>query len=175
MQHSGLEDFPQSLVVYPGSGHWPLQRPAISTEQSKGQMQSVEIPLYQTGKLPVAAFQIGAAQDQQTKSAEAVLECASRSHNLSLFVLILAENVKSFQSSVPISYRVHCQSIIYCSHRIFANMVSTTVRIDHFCTEIRTVTFDCTDSPVHCFCTFRLLILSRTNLESRRRELSSLV
>ena len=35
-------------------------------------MQSVEIPLYQTGKLSVAAFQIGAAQDQQTKSAEAV-------------------------------------------------------------------------------------------------------
>jgi hypothetical protein len=37
------------------------------------------------------------------------------------------------------------------------------------------VTFDCTDSPVQCFCTFRLLILSRTNLESRRRKLSSLV
>jgi hypothetical protein len=35
-------------------------------------MQSVEIPLYQTGKLSVAAFQIGAAQDQQTKSAEPV-------------------------------------------------------------------------------------------------------
>jgi hypothetical protein len=44
----------------------------ISTEQLKGQMQSGEIPLYQTGKLSVAAFQIGAAQDQQTKSAEAV-------------------------------------------------------------------------------------------------------
>eukprot|EP01043_Picozoa_sp_COSAG02_P131062 COSAG02_NODE_68831_length_218_cov_11.151261_1_plen_53_part_01 len=35
-------------------------------------MQSVEIPLYQTGKLSAAAFQIGAPQDQQTKSAEAV-------------------------------------------------------------------------------------------------------
>eukprot|EP01043_Picozoa_sp_COSAG02_P016395 COSAG02_NODE_719_length_18061_cov_31.886594_7_plen_78_part_00 len=38
------------LVVRSGSGHWPLSRPVISTEQSKGQMQSVEIPLYQTGK-----------------------------------------------------------------------------------------------------------------------------
>ena len=72
MQHSGLEDFPQSLVVYPGSGHWPLSWPVISTEQSKGQMQSVEIPLYQSGKRSAPAFQIGAAQDQQTKSAEAV-------------------------------------------------------------------------------------------------------
>eukprot|EP01043_Picozoa_sp_COSAG02_P041826 COSAG02_NODE_3503_length_6644_cov_3.803820_1_plen_58_part_10 len=32
------------LVVRSGSGHWPLSRPVISTEQSKGQMQSVEIP-----------------------------------------------------------------------------------------------------------------------------------
>eukprot|EP01043_Picozoa_sp_COSAG02_P024189 COSAG02_NODE_1315_length_13314_cov_30.517291_2_plen_77_part_00 len=59
-------------------------------------------------------------------------------------MLILAENVKSFQCSVQVLYRVHCESIIYCIHRIFANMVSATVRIDHFCTEIRTVTFDCT-------------------------------
>ena len=60
------------LVVYTRTGHWPLSWPVISTEQSKGQMQSVEIPLYQTGKLSAAAFQIGAAQDQQTKSTEAV-------------------------------------------------------------------------------------------------------
>eukprot|EP01043_Picozoa_sp_COSAG02_P025486 COSAG02_NODE_1434_length_12632_cov_16.006144_6_plen_91_part_00 len=90
-------------------------------------------------------------------------------------MLIQTENVKSFQSSVQILYRVQYESMIHCIHRNFANVVSTTVRIDHFCTEIRTVTFDCTDSPVHWFCTFRLLILRRTNLESRRRELSSLV
>ena len=60
------------LVVYTTTGHWPLSRPVISTEQSKGQMQSVEIPLYQTGKVSAPAFQIGEAQDQQTKSAEAV-------------------------------------------------------------------------------------------------------
>ena len=35
-------------------------------------MQSVEIPLYQSGKRSATAFQIGAAQDQQTKSAEPV-------------------------------------------------------------------------------------------------------
>eukprot|EP01047_Picozoa_sp_COSAG01_P107561 COSAG01_NODE_36561_length_516_cov_0.436451_1_plen_50_part_10 len=50
-------------MVYTRTGHWPLSRPVISTEQSKGQMQSGEIPLYQTGKLSAAAFQIGAAQD----------------------------------------------------------------------------------------------------------------
>ena len=67
-----LKKLPPDLVVHPRTGHWPLQWPVISTEQLEGQMQSVEIPLYQTGKLSVAAFQIGAAQDQQTKSAEAV-------------------------------------------------------------------------------------------------------
>ena len=56
------------LVVYTRTGHWPLSWPVISTEQSKGQMQSVEIPLYQTGKLSAAAFQIAAAQDQQSSS-----------------------------------------------------------------------------------------------------------
>ena len=46
-----------------------------------------------------------------------------------------AENVKSFQSSVQILYIVHCEFIIHCMNRVFANMVGTTVRIDHFCTE----------------------------------------
>ena len=44
-----------------------------STEQLEGQMQSVEILPYQTGKLSAAAFQNGAAQDQRRKSAEPVL------------------------------------------------------------------------------------------------------
>ena len=43
-----------------------------STEQLEGQMLSVEILQYQTGKLAETAFQNGAAQDQQTKSAETI-------------------------------------------------------------------------------------------------------
>ena len=43
-----------------------------STEQLEGQMLSVEILPYQTGKLAATAFQNGEAQDQQTKSAEPV-------------------------------------------------------------------------------------------------------
>ena len=59
-------------MVRPGTGHWPLQRPVNSTEQLEGQMHSVGILPYQSGKRSAPAFQIGAAQDQQTKSAEPV-------------------------------------------------------------------------------------------------------
>ena len=59
-----------NLVVYTGTGHWPLSRPVNSTEQLEGQMHSVEILPYQTGKLSPPAFQNGEAQDEQKKIAE---------------------------------------------------------------------------------------------------------
>ena len=54
---------------------------------------------------------------------------------------------KRLQSSVQILYRIQCKICIHCIHRIFADIVSTTVRIDHFCTE-------------NLYCDFRLHRLS---------------
>eukprot|EP01043_Picozoa_sp_COSAG02_P071195 COSAG02_NODE_12910_length_1473_cov_1.967977_2_plen_167_part_00 len=45
-------------------------------------------------------------------------------------------------------------------------MVGTTVRIDHFCTEFRTVTFDCIDSPVRGFRTAKKILFSERRSET---------